>query len=281
MIERKVIVPLAALLLMAAPPVLAQTAPAETKASADTGAMADEAEAADESWIDRQIPGQVSGTVAFTTDYVFRGISNTDNNPAAQAGLEYSYDTGFYDITPYFGVWGSNVDFNDGDEATVELDWSFGFRGTLPIADQEIGWNLGGIYYSYPGAGKVGGQSSNYDYWEIPVGLTYAPLDFLEFGLTNYYSPDFFGATGKANYINGKVTVTPPNPYVDFALFAGMGHQYIEHSKDYNDWTLGATVTVKKIDFTFQYTDTNLTQADLGGNKLSDARFVFTVGFAF
>ncbi len=138
----------------------------------------------------------------------------------------------------------------------------------MPIADQEIGWNLGGIYYYYPGAGRLNGAPSNYNYWEIPVGLTYAPLDMLEFGVTNYYSPDFFGGTGKANYINGKVTVTPPNPWVDFALFSGFGHQYIEHAKDYNDWTVGATVTVKKIDFTFQYTDTNLTQADLGGNKL-------------
>lgn len=250
-------------------------------AAAASGEAAAEGEAADESWLDRLIPGQLGASVAFTTDYVFRGVSQTDNGPAAQASLEYSYNTGFYDITPYVGVWGSNVDFNDGDNATVELDWSFGLRGTLPVGEEEIGWDLGGIYYNYPGAGRLNGEASNYDYWEIATGLSWAPRDFLEFSTGYFYSPDFFGGTGHAHYLNGMVTVRPNNPYVNLALFAGLGRQWIEDSKDYNDWTVGATVTVKGVDFTLQYTDTNLTQADLGGNRLSDARVVFTVGFAF
>ena len=211
---------------------------------------------------------------------MFRGISQTDNEPAVQGSLEYSYDTGFYGITPYLGFWGSNVDFNDGDKAQVEIDTLFGFRGDL--FDTGVSWDLGGIYYAYPGAGRINGESSNYNYWEIPFKLSYSPIEKLvTLGAAYYYSPDFFGATGKANYVNGNVKVTPPVPYVDLALFGGVGFQNIEHSKDYVDWTLGGTVTVKGVDFTIAYTDTNLTQSDLGGNKLSDARVIFTVGAAF
>lgn len=223
------------------------------------------------------IPGTIAGSVALTSDYMFRGISQTDNNPAIQGSLEYSYDTGF-GVTPYIGFWGSNVDFNDGDEATVEIDTLFGIRGE--IEDTGLSWNLGGIYYAYPGASKSGGQSLNYDYWEIPVTVSYA-VDIVSVTGSYYYSPDFFGATGHAHYVNGKVEVAPEVPYVDLAFFAGLGYQNIEDAKDYTDWTAGASVTFKGVDFVVAYTDTNLTQSDLGGNKLADGRVVFTVGASF
>ncbi|MFO1113370.1 MAG: TorF family putative porin [Rhodospirillales bacterium] len=98
----------------------------------------------------------------------------TDNDPAVQGSLEYSYNTGFYNITPYIGFWGSNVDFDDGGNAHLELDTLFGFRGDL--LDTGVSWDLGGIYYAYPGAGRLDGESSNYNYWEIPVKLTYSPV---------------------------------------------------------------------------------------------------------
>jgi uncharacterized protein (TIGR02001 family) len=223
------------------------------------------------------IPGTIAGSVALTSDYIFRGISQTDNNPAIQGSLEYSYDTG-YGITPYIGFWGSNVDFNDGDKATVEIDTLFGIRGE--IEDTGLSWNLGGIYYAYPGASKSGGQALNYDYWEIPVSLSYS-VDIVTLTGSYFYSPDFFGATGHAHYVNGKVEVAPEVPYVDLSLFAALGYQNIEDAKDYTDWTLGGTVTFKGVDFTVAYTDTNLTQSDLGGNKLADGRVIFTVGASF
>lgn len=281
MIDTKRLLPLAVLLLTGATPALAQ-APAETPATPTeptaTDASAAAAPAEEINW------GKIAGTVALTSDYMFRGISQTDNDPAVQGSLEYSYNTGFYNITPYIGFWGSNVDFDDGGNAHLELDTLFGFRGDL--LDTGVSWNLGGIYYAYPGAGRLNGESSNYNYWEIPVQLSYSPIpDLVTVGASYYYSPDFFGATGHAHYINGNVKVTPELPFAKdwakLALFAGIGHQNIEHAKDYTDWTLGGTVTVKGVDFTIAYTDTNLTQADNGGRKISDARAVFTVGAAF
>ncbi len=67
------------------------------------------------------IPGDFSANVGVFSDYTFRGISQTGDEPAAQGGIDYSLDTGAEGVGLYLGVWGSNVDFSDGDEAWLRL----------------------------------------------------------------------------------------------------------------------------------------------------------------
>jgi uncharacterized protein (TIGR02001 family) len=57
----------------------------------------------------------VSANVAFASDYIWRGMTQTDG-PAISGGFDYAADGGFY-----AGIWGSNVNFNDG--AGSELDY--------------------------------------------------------------------------------------------------------------------------------------------------------------
>ena len=161
MIDVKRMLPIAVALLAAAgQPVLAEEAPAATEQPG--------------SWF----PGTFTGTVALTNDYIFRGISQTDHNPAIQGSINYTLDTGFYGTSVYGGVWGSNLDFND-DAATnnngahLELDWTFGFTGN--ILDTGIGYTLGAIYYNYPGARN----GLSYDYWEFAPALSYNVTDWL------------------------------------------------------------------------------------------------------
>ncbi len=116
------------------------------------------------------MPGEFTGGVALTNNYIFRGITQSDDDPAIQGNLNYALETGFAGTSVYGGVWGSNVDFNDGDGAHVELDWSFGLSGE--ILDSGVKYTLGGIYYSYP-------SRSEYNYWEVAPTLTYAPLEWL------------------------------------------------------------------------------------------------------
>src|SRR5688572_2132676 len=62
---------------------------------------------------------EVSGSVALVSDYVFRGISQTDGGAAIQGSLDWSNDTF------YAGVWGSNVNYgasNPTELASMELD---------------------------------------------------------------------------------------------------------------------------------------------------------------
>ncbi len=72
-----------------------------------------------------------SGTAALTSDYRYRGITQTFNDPAVQGGFLLSHETGVY-----AGVWGSNVDF--GGTAHLELDPYIGYATELPFCQQTI-----------------------------------------------------------------------------------------------------------------------------------------------
>lgn len=222
------------------------------------------------------LPGEITGGVALTSDYVSRGIPNSNGEPALQGNLEYAVETGVLGTSVYAGFWGSNVDFQDGDEATVEIDALFGLRGQ--IGETGGGWGLGGIYYWYPGASR----SLNYDYWEIAGVLSYDVNDWLSVEATDLYSPEYFGKTGQANYSTGTVSVKPPVPWFDLSLNASVGYQWVEHAPDGLDWSFGPTVTIKGVSFTAAYIDSNYKgQKDCGSNHLCDARAVFTVAASF
>ena len=71
---------------------------------------------AQEAEVVEEAESPISWSVAATSDYVFRGASQTDEGPALQAGLTYTAPAGFY-----VGAWASNVDFGSGGP-NVELD---------------------------------------------------------------------------------------------------------------------------------------------------------------
>ncbi len=85
-------------------------------------------------------------TMQFTaaSDYVFRGISQTRNKGAAQAGFDYRHSAG-----PYFGLWTSYVDIPlpEGGDAHAEFDLYGGFAGDIKAAN--MGWDIGYIVYRY------------------------------------------------------------------------------------------------------------------------------------
>jgi uncharacterized protein (TIGR02001 family) len=105
-------------------------------------------------------PKNISGSVWLTTDYIFRGVSNTDENPAAQGSLDYTFK-GFY-----VGIWGSNSDLSD---AGIEIDYYGGYAGDVG----NFGYDLMAIYYTYPS----GGNDPEIDYLEAHLGLTYTFAD--------------------------------------------------------------------------------------------------------
>ena len=85
----------------------------------------------------------VSGNVALTTDYVFRGVSQSDQGPAVQGG----FDVAFGDSGAYAGAWASNINFGTGG-SNLELDLYGGFKFALgPVA-----MDVGVAGYFYPSA---------------------------------------------------------------------------------------------------------------------------------
>lgn len=94
---------------------------------------------------------QLSASAALTSDYVWRGSSQTREDPAVQAGLRYALASGLY-----ASVWGSSVRFRPDNGAGSEFDIALGWAGQLapdwaidayvlryqyPSADLQLNWN--------------------------------------------------------------------------------------------------------------------------------------------
>lgn len=189
---------------------------------------------------------ELSGNVALTTQYKFRGITQSDEHPALQGGFDVSHSSGLYS-----GVWGSNVDFNDSDEASVEIDAYGGFFNSI----DQFSYDVGFIYYAYPGADS----SLNYDFVEGSLALGYDFGSFATSASVNY-SPEYFGNSGHAEYYALGLEI--PMPY-DVTLSGHLGYQNIEDNSafgvpDYADWSIGLGYSLYDIDLSLQYVDTDL-----------------------
>ena len=114
------------------------------------------------------VKAQVSGNAALTSDYVWRGSSQTREKPAIQAGFKYAHESGLY-----ASVWGSNVKFKPDNGSTSEFDIALGWNGK--IADD---WALDAYFlrYQYPGSDV----SLNWN--EINVAATWRDNHWLAVG---------------------------------------------------------------------------------------------------
>lgn len=169
---------------------------------------------------------EISGNVALTTNYVFRGITQSDDGPAVQGGFDVS--AGGW----YAGTWASSVDF--GDDTTMELDVYGGYGGAITEA---LSYDVGVIYYAYPDSPEL--ATGTQDFVELYGGLSYA-FDAFEFGGSIAYSPDFYGETGDAFYYN----VSASYPLTEsLSVDASYGVSDFEEgmNHDYQDYSIGGT----------------------------------------
>jgi len=211
------------------------------------GAADDDKSLIPESWV----PGKFSANVGVVSEYIFRGLSQTDDTPALQGGFDWNLESiAGSPVGLYAGFWGSNVDFKTGNH--LETDWYAGLQGN--IAPIDTTWKLGGLYYLYPRAPT----GSNQSYGELTSLLSH------DFGLAAFtvgfnYSPDFFGGSGDAEYLSFKLDI----PIWKFTLSPIAGRQWIEKNAvfgvpDY--WHYGAALTTKIVGFdaTVAVSDTNI-----------------------
>lgn len=216
---------------------------------------------------------EISANVGFVSDYAFRGISQSDESFAIQGGFDVSHTTGFY-----AGIWGSNVDFNDGDEASAEIDLYAGYSGSI----EDISYDLGFIYYAYPGAD----DSLDYDFWEVSGSLGYDFGPFAASASVNY-SPEYFGDSGDAVYLASDVSV-PLSSNVN--LIGHVGYQTIDDEaaffgttapeESYIDWAVGVSYYVAGFDMSLQYVDTDLDEPTQCADGC-DSRVIFGVSRSF
>ena len=221
----------------------------------------------------------VSSTWTLASDYDFRGITQTAQDPAVQASLDYAHDSGWY-----VGGWASNVDFcaqaaTGCLDANYEIDLYTGFAGAF--GDGGLGWDVGLIYYTY--------EESNYNYPEIYAGLS---KDWFKAKVS--YSNDFAGDTTSGDtpafYVEGNATIPVRG---DFSILAHLGYSFGDYWDDldeaglggeYVDYSLGAGYAAGRFNLALKWIDgSDLKEADGTPDDVfsSEARVMFSIATTF
>ncbi len=185
---------------------------------------------------------EISANVTLASDYVWRGISQTQNTGAISGGFDYEHKSGFY-----AGVWGSNIDF--GDEAQMELDLYAGYGFSIT---EELTADVGVLKYTYPG-------DNGWNFTE-----TYANLSYMGFTL-GYAASGTITADESTDYISLSYETELPGEVglaVGYAIYDYKDASFTDGDgsteDDYANWSLGLSKSFFGLDFGLTYTDTDL-----------------------
>lgn len=166
-----------------------------------------------------------SPTFAFNiganNDYVFRGVSQTNEDLSLFGGV----DASFMEIG-YAGAWLSNVDFGNGTNFEYDL-----YAGVKPVVGA-VTFDLGVIYYGYAGSPN----GSNQDYFEGKIAAS-IPAGPVTLGAALFYSPEYFGKTGDAFYTELNFSTAIPDS--KFTVNGALGYQQVGGPQDYTTWNIG------------------------------------------
>lgn len=200
----------------------------------------------------------VSGNMMITSDYRFRGISQSFKLPAIQGGIDYSHASGVY-----VGNWDSSVSgLSYGNGAGIEMDFYGGWKGEVA---KDITLDVGLLQYYYPGAKIVTGTGDEkYDTLEAYIGASWKWVSVKY----SHAISDFFGLTTKtgpadskgSNYldVSASYEVMPK-----LALVGHVGKQKVKNysNLDYTDYKLGVTYDLNGWSVGASYISTNAEKA--------------------
>lgn len=226
--------------------------------------------------------------MSLTSDYRFRGISQSKNDPALQAALMYEVPLSFVTFAPvsiYGGFWGSSINFSPDVDESVEVDILAGAK--FKFFNEKMTLDLGWIGYRYPGAMRA----AHLPYDEFGGSITW-DFGFLSLATQLRYSPNFFAHSGDAWYKQAMLTVPldfiKVHDKVSFKAFGGIGHQSIQRNArfanpDYWEWQLGLVATVYGVDLGVTYVDTDISKGRCngGGFNYCAGRVIFSIGKSF
>ncbi len=195
-----------------------------------------------------------SASVALATDYVWRGYSQTDEDPAISGSFDYGHSSGFY-----AGVWASNVDF--GDEASIEIDIYAGYANEF--GDSGIGYDVGVLRYIY--------DDEDYDWNEVYASLSYS---FFSVGVA--HSSSVYDSDETGTYYSLGFDYDLP---ADFALSAGIGYYDYDDDvsdEDHTDYRIGVSKEFLGFGVDVSYYGMDDDGEDAYGD-VADDRFVLSI----
>lgn len=199
-------------------------------------------------------PYSLTANVTLASQYRYRGLMQTNNQPAIQGGFDLVHASGFY-----LGNWNSSISWlNDSDSdvsAPVEMDFYGGYKGNLT---DKVPVDLGVLQYYYPGDYPSGYTSP--DTTELYAGIGYGPVMFkYSLALTNLFGfadskySQYFDLSG--NFDTG---------IWGLVINAHAGHQIVRNvdNGSYTDWKLGLTKDFGQgLSVSLAYLDTNADRA--------------------
>ncbi|APG63427.1 hypothetical protein LPB140_00670 [Sphingorhabdus lutea] len=214
-------------------------------------------------------PIEISGNVALTSDYRFRGIGFSDGDIAVQGGIDLSHESGFY-----VGTWASSIE----DSPTyghTELDIYGGWSGDIASG---LNLDVGLLYYAYPN-GKVGPSeyfepyaklSGSLGPAELTVGAAYAPKQQAIGSNDNIYVFTDLGV----GIPNTPITLNGHFGYNNGSLSA------VSLDGDYIDYSIGADYAItSKLTGSLKFVGTDRDTPKFKG--FNDDAVVFTLGYSF
>ena len=180
--------------------------------------------------------GKMSGNIAATSTYVWRGLALTAD-AAMQGGFDYSTSEGIH-----AGVWTSTV------FGGSELDFTVGFAGKAKNIDYDVGL----IVYTYPQYEATAGANEDYNFNELYASIS---LDMLNAGL--FHSPE------AGTYIEVNATFEKIAAGMDLGLHFGSYDVDPDFTglpgDDYNDYNVSLATKVNGFGVSFTLSDTDIT----------------------
>ena len=241
-------------------------------------------------------PWDIAFGAGFTSDYIFRGITQSNHNPSVNAYFEPRYNVNPY-LQLYSGIAGASIAFPN--RAAAEIDGYAGIRPTFgPLA-----LDFGGIYYWYPGGTCFNGSTNPFfgtdcvengflpvnlnvikrdlSFWEVYAKGLYTVNDQVGFSGAVYYSPSVLNSGAKGTYLVGGAKFTAPSAAMPegwgLYLSGEAGHWFLGTSdnfyavtgfpngipyKSYTTWNVGFGITKNVFSIDFRYYDTDLNKGD-------------------
>ncbi len=209
--------------------------------------------------------GDFTANVGVANNYLWRGLTQTENAPAVSGGIDFATDVGFY-----AGTWVSNVSFGPADAFSYEHDLYLGFRG-----GETFTYDIGYLYYNYD-------TEADYDFSEVYLALGWQGLTLKASVLAHSgrdeeldvevpsVGPNVDYGFGSSTYISLDYAFALPK---DVTLTAHVGTHQGDFARSFNgfltgsyeDYSLSISKTFGDGTFKFTVSDTNLTAADQAG----------------
>ena len=217
---------------------------------------------------------EVTGNLGLTSDYRFRGISQSQNAPAVQGGIDYAHSSGFY-----IGNWNSSVSsqvYTNG--SGVESDVYAGFKkqvfGNFVV-------DIGSYNYFYPRAGTNGSFDTN----EVFAGIGYKELVSVKY---SHALSDYFGTANSKNsfYVQADAAIPVVGKLV---AVAHVGRTDVNNNSklNYTDYNFGVAYDLQGWNLAAKYyindnkTSTFMTANTVNGQQLYKDALVFSVAKSF